>query len=43
VQCRIPCVKKAEDLLGFKAETSLEKSLDEVIPWVIEMVKLDKI
>jgi len=43
VQCRIPSIDKAEKLLGFKAETSLNKALDEIIPWVIEMVNLEKI
>ena len=31
---RIPSVEKAEKLLGFKAETSLDEMLDEVIPWI---------
>ncbi len=34
VQCRIPTVDKARDLLGFTAETPLGEILDEVIPWV---------
>jgi nucleoside-diphosphate-sugar epimerase len=40
VQKRIPSVEKAKDLLGFSAETKLEKILDEVIPWIIEQVKI---
>lgn len=40
VQKRVPSVEKAEKLLGFKAETSLDAVLDEVIPWIVEQVKL---
>jgi nucleoside-diphosphate-sugar epimerase len=40
VQMRVPNVSKAEDLLGFKAETKLETILDEVIPWIETQVKL---
>ena len=34
VQCRIPAVEKARDLIGFQADTTLDAILDEVIPWV---------
>lgn len=34
VQKRIPSVEKAKNLLGFEAVTSLDKMLDEVIPWI---------
>lgn len=34
VQRRIPSVEKAKQVLGFEAETSLNKALDEIIPWV---------
>jgi UDP-glucose 4-epimerase len=34
VQKRIPDTRKAERILGFKAETDLSRMLDEVIPWV---------
>jgi len=34
VQKRVPNVEKAERVLGFRAETSLEDMLDEVIPWI---------
>jgi nucleoside-diphosphate-sugar epimerase len=34
VQVRIPDVRKARELLGFEATTSLDQVLDEVIPWV---------
>jgi UDP-glucose 4-epimerase len=34
VQLRSPDVRKARDLLGFEATTSLDATLDEVIPWI---------
>jgi UDP-glucose 4-epimerase len=34
VQCRIPDVSKARDVLGFEATTPLEQVLDELIPWI---------
>ncbi|QEH36651.1 dTDP-4-oxo-6-deoxy-D-allose reductase [Aquisphaera giovannonii] len=34
VQCRIPTVEKARDMIGFTADTPLDEILDEVIPWV---------
>jgi UDP-glucose 4-epimerase len=34
VQRRIPDVSKAREVLGFEANTSLEKVLNEVIPWI---------
>ena len=40
VQKRVPSVEKAEILLGFKAETTLDEILDEVIPWISEQIKL---
>jgi nucleoside-diphosphate-sugar epimerase len=40
VQRRVPAVDKAKQLLGFEANTSLAKILDEVVPWVLEQVKL---
>lgn len=39
VQCRIPSVVKARDVLGFEATTTLDQILDEVIPWIAEQVK----
>ena len=36
VQKRIPSVEKAKRLLDFQTETSLDKMLDIVIPWMIE-------
>ena len=34
VQMRVPDVRKAREVLGFEATTSLEAMLDEVIPWI---------
>jgi nucleoside-diphosphate-sugar epimerase len=34
VQMRVPDVRKARDLIGFEARTSLDAMLDEVIPWI---------
>ncbi|GAC1669967.1 MAG: SDR family NAD(P)-dependent oxidoreductase [Candidatus Limnocylindrales bacterium] len=38
VQLRVPDVRKAKDVLGYEATTSLETMLDEVIPWIREEV-----
>ncbi len=43
VQMRVPDCRKAKELLGYEAETSLESLLDEVIPWVTEQVKIGTI
>jgi len=40
VQKRVPCVEKAKNELGFSADTQLDEILDEVIPWIIEQVKI---
>ena len=34
VQLRVPDVRKARDVLGFEATTTLDTMLDEVIPWI---------
>jgi UDP-glucose 4-epimerase len=34
VQLRVPDVRKARELIGFEATTSLDTMLDEVIPWI---------
>jgi nucleoside-diphosphate-sugar epimerase len=34
VQLRVPDVRKAREVLGFEATTSLEVMLDEVVPWI---------
>ncbi len=38
VQFRSPDVSKAKHLLGYQAETSLSKMLDEVIPWIQQAI-----
>ena len=34
VQLRVPDVRKAREILGFDAATTLDQMLDEVIPWI---------
>jgi nucleoside-diphosphate-sugar epimerase len=34
VQFRVPDVRKAREVLGFEAATTLDQMLDEVIPWI---------
>ena len=43
VQMRVPDVRKARDVLGFEAATSLEEMLDEVIPWIREEISVGRI
>jgi UDP-glucose 4-epimerase len=43
VQERSPKTDKAANLLGFRATTSLSKTLDEVIPWITEQIKVGQI
>ena len=43
VQLRVPDVRKAREVLGFEAITSLEEMLDEVIPWIREEIKAGRI
>ena len=38
VQLRSPDVRKASEMLGYSATTSLDTMLDEVIPWIVEAV-----
>jgi UDP-glucose 4-epimerase len=38
VQERSPAVEKADRLLGYRADTPLSDTLDEVIPWIEEQV-----
>ena len=40
VQYRSPNVEKAKNILGFEAKTSLDQSLNEIIPWVEEQIKI---
>ncbi len=43
VQRRVPAVEKAKRLLGFEATTPLGTILDEVVPWVVEQIRLGNI
>ncbi|HEY5934383.1 MAG TPA: NAD(P)-dependent oxidoreductase [Kofleriaceae bacterium] len=43
VKRRIPDCSKAKRVLGFEASTSLSETLDEVIPWVKEEIRLGRI
>jgi len=43
VQKRVPSVQKAKNLLGFSADTDLSTTLDEVIPWILDQIKLGNI
>jgi UDP-glucose 4-epimerase len=36
-------VRKARELLGFEATTTLDEMLDEVIPWVREEIEAGRI
>ncbi len=36
VQRRVPSIDKARDVLGFECRTSIDESLDIVIPWILE-------
>ena len=40
VQKRVPEVSKAKRELGFEASTSLDKALEEIIPWIREQIEL---
>jgi len=43
VQLRVPDVRKAKDVLGYEATTSLETMLDEVIPWIRDEVEAGRL
>jgi UDP-glucose 4-epimerase len=43
VQMRVPDVRKAREVLGFEATTTLDQMLDEVIPWIREEIKAGRI
>jgi nucleoside-diphosphate-sugar epimerase len=43
VQMRVPDVRKAREVLGFEARTSLETMLDEVIPWIRQEIEAGRI
>lgn len=41
VQCRVPAVEKARDVLGVTCDTPLDTVLDELIPWVAKVEGLN--
>ena len=43
VQRRVPDVRKAREVLGFEATTTLDQMLDEVIPWIREEIGAGRI
>lgn len=43
VQLRTPDVRKAKEVLGFEATTTLDEMLDEVIPWIREELAAGRI
>jgi len=43
VQKRVPDTRKAKKLLGFETKTSLDKALDEIIPWIRRQIELNGI
>lgn len=40
VQRRVPSTQKAKEVLGFEASRPLTRILDEVVPWVVEQIRL---
>lgn len=40
VQKRVPNVEKAKRILGFEAKTTLNKALDEIVPWVKQQIEI---
>lgn len=40
VQKRIPDTRKAKQLIGFEAKTSLSQALDEIIPWIQKQIEI---
>jgi UDP-glucose 4-epimerase len=40
VQKRVPSVEKAKSVLGYEANTDLNKILDEVIPWIKAQIEI---
>lgn len=43
VQKRVPSTQKAYSMLGFKANTLLESTLDEIITWIQEQIRVGTI
>ena len=40
VQRRVPDVRKAREVLGFEATTTLDQALDEIVPWIGRQIEL---
>ncbi|MGD9250714.1 MAG: NAD(P)-dependent oxidoreductase [Desulfobacterales bacterium] len=40
VQRRMPDVRKAQEMLGFEAPTTLSEALDEIIPWIRNQIEV---
>jgi nucleoside-diphosphate-sugar epimerase len=40
---RVPDVRKAREVLGFEATTTLDEMLDEVIPWIRDEMSAGRI
>ena len=43
VQMRVPNVRKARDVLGYEATTTLDEMLDEVVPWIRSEVEAGRL
>ena len=43
VQMRVPDVRKAREVLGYQATTTLSQMLDEVIPWIREELEAGRL
>jgi len=43
VQRRVPHTRKAKDVLGYEATTTLDQMLDEVLPWVRDAIARNQI
>ena len=43
VQLRVPDVRKAREVLGYEAATTLDEMLDEVIPWIREETEVGRL
>ena len=43
VRMRSPDVRKASEVLGFEATTTLDEMLDEVIPWIEDEIRAGRI
>jgi UDP-glucose 4-epimerase len=40
VQKRVPATEKAKKILGFEATTTLDRMLDELIPWIKQQIEI---